>query len=144
MVPLGVATAFVMSRFHSYQLPQPGSEPFLIIPFFDMAAFGTLLALSTSWRKKTELHRRLHFVTTCGILDAAFARFDFIFDHALFLFCPDLWIGLGLVRDLLVNKRIHPVYLISLPSLLILHAVVTLIWRSEAAWWVRIAHAVLA
>jgi len=47
---------------------------------------------------------------------------------------PDLLIGLGLVRDLLLNKRIHRVYVITLPSLLILHAVVTLIWRSEAAW----------
>jgi hypothetical protein len=144
MVPLGVATAIVMSRFHSYQLHQPGSEPFLIIPFFDMAAFGTLFTLAISWRKKPELHRRLLFVATCGLLDAAFARFDFIFDHAVFLFCADLLIGLGVVRDLLLNRRVHRVYLIALPSLIILQSAVTLIWRSEAAWWVRIAHAILA
>lgn len=144
MVPLGVATAVVMGRFDSYRLHQPGSEPFLVIPFFDMAAFGTLLALAISWRKKPELHRRLLFVATCGLLDAAFNRFDFIFDHALLLFSPDLLIGLGLARDLLVNQRIHRVYLVALPLLIVLQAVVTLIWRSEAAWWVRIAHGILA
>lgn len=138
MLPLGTATAIVMGRFDTYQLHQPGSEPFRIIPFYDMAAFGTLLTLAALWRKKPELHRRLIFVATCVLLDAAFARFDFIFDHSLFPFCPDLVIGLGVVRDLLVNRRIHRVYLIALPVLIVLQGLVTLIWRSEASWWVRI------
>jgi hypothetical protein len=144
MVPLGVATATIMGRFDTYQLHQPGAEPFFIIPVFDMAAFGTLLALAIAWRKKPELHRRLLFITTCALLDAAFARFDFMFDHSLFLFCPDLVIGLGVVRDFLVNRRIHRVYLIALPVLIAAQALVVLIWRSEAAWWVRIAHAIMA
>ena len=144
MVPLGVATAIVMGRFDTYQLHQPGAEPFFIIPVFDMAAFGTLLALAIAWRKKPELHRRLLFIATCALLDAAFARFDFLFDHSLFLFCPDLVIGLGVVRDFLVNRRIHRVYLIALPVLIAAQALVVLIWRSEAAWWVRIAHAIMA
>ena len=143
MVPLGIATAIVMGRFDTYQLHQPGAEPFFIIPVFDMAAFGTLLGLAIGWRKKPELHRRVLFVATCLLLDAAFARFDFLFDHNLFLFCPDLLIGLGVVRDLLVNRRIHRVYLIALPTLVVLQALVVLIWRSEAAWWVRIAHTVM-
>jgi len=144
MVPLGVATATIMGRFDTYQLHQPGAEPFFIIPVFDMAAFGTLLALAIAWRKKPELHRRLLFIATCVLLDAAFARFDFMFDHSLFLFCPDLVIGLGVVRDFLVNRHIHRVYLIVLPVLIPLQALAVLIWRSEAAGWVRIAHAIMA
>jgi hypothetical protein len=144
MVPLGTATAIVMGRFDTYRLHLPGAEPFLIIPFFDMAAFGTLLTLAVVWRKKPELHRRLLFIATSVLLDAAFGRFDFIFNHGLFLFCPDLVMGLGVVRDLLVNRRIHRVYLIALPALIPLQGLVTLIWRSEASWWVRIAHAILA
>lgn len=144
MVPLGIATAIVMARFDAYQLHQTGAEPFLIIPFYDMAAFGTLLALAIAWRKKPELHRRLIFIATCGLLDAAFARSDFIFNHSLFFFCFDLVIGLGVVRDLIVNRRIHRVYLIALPTLIVLQSLAILIWRSEAAWFVRIAHAILA
>jgi hypothetical protein len=144
MVPLGIATAIVMGRFDTYQLHLPDSEPFLIIPFYDIAVFATLLTLAIAWRKKPELHRRLLFIATCLLLEAAFARFDFLFDHNLFPFCPDLLIGLGVVRDLLVNRRIHRVYLIALPVLIVVQGLVTLIWRSEAAWWVRIAHSILA
>jgi hypothetical protein len=143
MVPLGVATAIVMGRFDKYRLHQPGFEAFLIIPFYDMAAFGTLFALAVVWRGKPEMHRRLIFVASCVLLEAAFARFDFIFDHSLFPFCPDLLIGLGVTRDLVVNRRIHRVYLIALPVLIVIQSMVTLIWRGEAAWWVRIAHAIL-
>jgi hypothetical protein len=144
MVPLGTATAIVMGRFDTLQLRQPSAEPFLIIPVFDMAAFGTLLALAIAWRKTPELHRRLLFLATCSLLDAAFARFDFLFDHSLFLFCPDLLIALGILRDVLVNRRVHRVYLVALPVLIVLQGVVTLVWRSEAAWWVRIAHIIIA
>ena len=144
MVPLGTATAIVMGRFDTYQLQLPDSEPFLIIPFFDMTVFGTLLVLAVRWRKKPELHRRLIFIPTCALLDAAFARFDFIFNHNLFLFCPDLVIGLGVMHDLLVSRRIHRVYLVALPTLIVLQGLVIFIWRSEASWWVRIAHAIMA
>src|SRR5215469_16059205 len=144
MVPLGTATAIVMGSFDMYQLHIPDSESFLIVPFYDMATFGTLLTLAIAWRKKPELHRRLLFIATCLLLDAAFARFDFIFDHSLFLFCPDVVIGLGVVRDLLVNRRIHRVYLIALPVLIVVQGLATLIWHSEASWWIRIAHAILA
>jgi hypothetical protein len=144
MVPLGTATAIIMGRFDLYQLHIPDSESFLIVPFYDMALFGTLLTLAIAWRKKPELHRRLLFIATCGLLDAAFGRFDFIFNHSLFFLCLDLVIGLGVVRDLLVNRRIHRIYFIALPMLIILQGLVIFIWRSEAAWWVRIAHAILA
>jgi hypothetical protein len=144
MVPLGIATAIIMGRFDTYKLHLPDAEPFLIIPLFEIAAFGTFLTLAIMWRKKPELHRRLLFVATCLLLDAPFARFDFIFDHSLFLFCDDLVIGLGFVRDLVVNRRIHRVYLFALPTMLVLHGLVTFTWRSEASWWVRIAHAILA
>lgn len=144
MVPVGITTAIVMGRFDTNQLHLPDSEPFLIIPFFSMALFGTLLTLAITWRRKPELHRRLLFIATCCLLDAPFARFDFIFDHSLFLFCDDILICLGIARDLLVNRRIHRVYLIALPLLIVSHALVTFIWRSGAHWWVRIAHAILA
>ena len=143
MVVLGTATAIVMGRFDMYRLHLPDSESLLIIPFYDMAAVGTLLILAVVWRKKPELHRRLIFVATCLLLEAAFARFDFIFDHNLFPFCTDLVIGLGVGRDLLVNRRIHRVYLIALPALIVLQALVIFTWRSEASWWVRIAHTIL-
>lgn len=144
MVPLGITTSIVMGRFDTYRLHLPDAEPFLIVPFYDMAVFGTLVTLAIVWRKKPERHRRLLFIATCGLLDAAFGRSDFIFNHGLFFLCLDLVIGLGVVRDLLVNRRVHQVYLITLPVLIVLQELVVLTWRSQAHWWVGIAHAILA
>jgi hypothetical protein len=143
MVPLGIATAIVMSRFDASQFHFNDTESFLIIPFFDIAAFGTFLTLAIAWRKKPELHRRLLFIATSLLLHAPLDRFDFIFNHNLGFFCLDLVIGLGVMRDLLVRRRIHRVYLIALPALTALEALVIFTWRSEASWWVRIAHAIL-
>src|SRR5579863_10389067 len=71
MVPLGVTTAIVMARFDTFRLHQTGADAFLSIPFYDMLAFGTLIALAIYWRKRPEFHRRLVFIATCGLMDAA-------------------------------------------------------------------------
>src|SRR5271170_5494905 len=58
MVPLGVTTAIVMARFDTFRLHQTGADAFLSVPFLDMLAFGTLMALAIYWRKRPEFHRR--------------------------------------------------------------------------------------
>ncbi len=90
---------------------------FMIIPFYDMLAFGALLALAIAWRKKPELHRRLLFIATCSLMDAPFGRFDLIYYNSLFFVCVDLLILLGVGRDLLVDRRIHKVYRYALPRI---------------------------
>lgn len=143
MVPLGITTAIVMGRFDTYQLHQKGADAFLIVPFFDMAAFATLLALAIYWRKKPELHRRLMLIATCGLLDAAFGRIDYLFNNSLYFLCLDGVILLGVGRDLIVNRRIHKVYLVGLPVLMVCQGFVVYILRSSSHWWVRIADAIL-
>jgi hypothetical protein len=143
MILLGVTTAIVMARFDTYRLHQPGADAFLIVPLYDMVAFGLLIALAVYWRKKTELHRRLIFIATCGLLDAAFGRVDYLFNHGLFFACLDGVILLGVLRDLFVNRRVHKVYLTALPALMVVQAIVTYTWMSSSPWWLRIAHAIL-
>jgi hypothetical protein len=108
-----------------------------------MVAFATLFSLAVLWRKKSELHRRLIFIATCGLLDAAFGRIDYIFNHNLYFWCLDGVILLGIVRDLVVNRRIHKVYLVSLPVLIVCQAFVVHTYASASTWWVRIADKVL-
>ena len=143
MVPLGLATSIIMGRFDTYKEHQPGADAFLIVPFYDMVAFGVFFGLAVLWRKKPEWHRRLIFIATCGLLDAAFGRFDYVFIHGLFFWCLDGVILLGVGRDLLVNRRIHKVYLYALPPLVVVQAFVAHTWLSTSAWWVRIGHAIL-
>lgn len=143
MVPLGITTSIVMGRFDTHTLHEPGIDAFLIVPWYDMAAFATFIGLAILWRKKPEFHRRLIFIGTCGLLDAAFGRNDTIFNHNLYFWCLDGVILLGVVRDLVVNRRIHKVYLVSLPVLIVCQAFVIHTFASASAWWLRIADGVL-
>lgn len=141
MVPLGIATAIIMRRFEVSQLHQVGTEPFLSIPFTDMVCFATCFALAVYWRRKPELHRRLIFIATCILLAAAFGRFPFFKTHMAFYAGVDAVILLGVLRDLLVNRRIHTVYRIALPAVIVIQAIALYLFLGSPAWWVRVTHA---
>lgn len=144
MILLGCATSVIMARFDTYQLHIPGQDAFLIVPFTDMLFFGTCFALAILWRRKPELHRRLIFAGTCLLLDAAFGRIGSLFDRNLFYACLDGVILLGVVRDLLVTRTIHKVYLVALPLLMVSQYFIVQIWRGAPAWWLNIAHRIMA
>lgn len=143
MVPLGTAIAIIMARFDAVQLHQSGTDAFLAIPFYDMIAFGVSIALAICWRKRPEFHRRLMFIATVGLMAAPLARFDFLFNHNLFYLCLDLLIVLGIVRDLVVDRRVHKVYLYALPALIVGQNLVIYAWRINPSWWGTITRAIL-
>ena len=143
MVPLGIAIAIIMARFDAVQLHQSGTDAFLAIPFYGIIAFGVIIAVAIFWRKKPEFHRRLIFIATCGLMDAPLDRFDFLFDHNLGFLCVDLLIALGVVRDLVVDRRIHKVYGYALPAVIIGQSLAMYLWRSDSSWWHTTTHAIL-
>jgi hypothetical protein len=143
MVVLGTAIAIIMARFDAVQLHQSGTDAFLAIPFYDMIAFGVSIALALYWRRRPEFHRRLMFVATVSLMDAPVGRFDFLFNHNLFYLCLDLLIVLGVVRDLVVDRRVHKVYLYALPVLIVGQNLAIYMWRINPPWWRTITHAIL-
>ena len=143
MLPLGFTIAVVMARFDTFVLKQPGADAFMAIPFYDMVAFGMCLALAIYWRKRPEYHRRLVFIASCGLMDAAIGRFAYLFDHNLFYPVLDLLIVLGMGRDLVVDGRVHKVYRYALPMLIVGQALAVYLWRANPAWWQGITHAIL-
>jgi hypothetical protein len=142
MVVVGTVVAVVMGRFDAVQLHQ-ADPAFLAIPFFDMLAFGTLVGLAILWRGKPEMHRRLLVLATCGLLDAAFGRFDYLFNHNLFLICVDAVMLLGVVRDLVVDGRVHKVYLYAIPALVISQNLAMYLWRGAPGWWLSTCKEIL-
>jgi hypothetical protein len=140
MIPLGFITAVVMGRFDAVELQRP-RPTFLSVPFLDMVAFSFCLALAIYWRKKPELHRRLLFIGSCSLMAAAFARF--VLHDGLFYPCLDGVILLGVVRDLLVNRRVHTVYRYALPMLLIGQSLAVYLWLGAPSWWLRVTQAIL-
>jgi hypothetical protein len=100
-----------------------------------MLTFGTLLGLAIVWRGKPEMHRRFLVLATCGLLDAAFGRFDYLFNHNLFMVCVDAVMLLGVARDLLVDGRVHKVYFYGIPVLVIGQNLAMYLWRAAPGWW---------
>ena len=144
MVVLGIAVTLVMTRFDVIVLGQKGAEAFVSVPFFDMIAFGTLMSLAIYWRKKPEYHRRLVFIASCGLMDAAIGRFDFIFAHGLFFLGIDLLILLGVARDLIVDGRIGTVYRYALPAIIVTQNIALYLWRANPAWWQAITRTIVS
>ena len=143
MVVLGLTIAVVMTRFDTVVLQQKGADAFLSIPIVDMITFGSCIAMAIYWRKKPEFHRRLVFIASCLLIDAAVARFDFIFDHNLFYPVIDCLIVLGMLRDWVVDKRVHKVYLYALPSLIVVQSLAIYAWRINPKWWQGITQAIM-
>jgi hypothetical protein len=144
MVALGITIAIVMARFDARVLHQTfDSNAFLSIPFVDMVIFGTCIALAIYWKKRPEYHRRLIFIGTCQLMDAAIGRFDFMFNRNLFFPAVDCLIALGILRDLIVDKRVNKVYLYALPPMIVFQALAVYAWRVNPAWWQTITHAIV-
>lgn len=143
MVGLGCTITVVMTRFDATVLHQKDVEAFVGIPFADMIVFGTCIALAIYWRKRPEYHRRLVFVATCQLMDAAIGRFDFWYNHSVFYVGLDLLIVAGMMRDWLVEGRVNKVYLYALPPIMVLQGFAVYTWRVNPAWWQRITHALM-
>jgi hypothetical protein len=143
MVLLGCTVAIVMTRFDMSVLHENDVDSFLSIPFTDMIIFGTCIAAAIYWRKKPEYHRRLIFIATCELMDAALGRFDFWFNHSIFYAGLDLLIVLGMMRDWVVDGRVHKIYLYALPPMIVLQSFAIYMWRANPVWWQAITRAIL-
>jgi hypothetical protein len=144
-IPLvGFPTAVVMGRFHLHILRDTEAVADLLIPFWDMVAFTVPFALAVYWRKKPELHRRLMLLATCALTAASFGRFPpQVLPPVVFYAGVDLLILLGALRDLIVNKRIHRVYAIGFPAVLVAQIVVMYAVVSGFPPWVKVARMIL-
>jgi hypothetical protein len=143
MVPLGFTIAIIMGRFDKHVMHLPDADTFLIVPFGDMAVFTILVSLAIYWRRKPEYHRRLLFLGTCALLDAPFGRFEYLSTHTLYFFALDAVILLGVARDLHVNRRVHIVYRVVLPSLVVLQVMMIYLYRGAPAWWSSVGQSLL-
>ena len=77
-------------------------------------------------------------------MSAAFARFPLRWMSPQFFFVGvDLLVLLGVARDLIVNRRIHRVYLVGLPAFVLCQIVVLHIILHNPPYAVNIANAIL-
>ena len=146
MVPLGFTISTIMARFDIHQLHGPvvALEAFLIAPYYDMIMMTVILSLAILWRKKPDLHRRLLFILTCHLTDAAWGRFPgYAMQNVYFYAAADGLMLFGVVRDLIVDRRVHKVYLYTLPALAVCQFFVMYTDLHALPWWMGIAHRII-
>jgi len=141
MTVVGLWTSIVMGRFDVSILQEKYRAQFLLIPFWDIACFTTVFWMAVAWRKKPELHRRMMLIATCALTAAAWGRVPVPPAVGMFFYVGvDALILLGVVRDLIVMRRVHRVYLWVLPIFAVGQFLVVLTALKAPAWWMRIAH----
>jgi hypothetical protein len=138
---LGYVTAITMDRFQ-LQKHTLDSPAFLIVQLMDLTSFAIPFALAIYWRRRPEYHRRLMLIASCGLTDAAFGRFPML-PLALAPGGVDALILLGILRDLIVDRRIHKVYLYAFPLMILFQIFCVQTYLHTSPWWVRIATALL-
>jgi hypothetical protein len=139
---IGYLTATGMDRFALQRLHFTEAPAFLIIQLMDLACFAIPFALAIYWRRRPEFHRRLMLIASSGLTDAAWARFP----QVSLAWSPagvDLLVLLGILRDLIVDRRVHKVYLYAFPLLIVLQIFCVQTYLHASPWWVRIGTALL-
>jgi hypothetical protein len=141
---LGIATAITMARFHAHRLHEKDAGSFLLVPFLDICCFTSTFWLAVYWRRKPELHRRLALIATCVLTAAAFGRIQALIQPPMLFYpCVDALILLGVARDLIVNRRVHRVYLYALAPIALAQFAVVYAVTNTPTWWVKIANAIV-
>jgi hypothetical protein len=146
MMPvLGIVTMRVMARFEIAFLHVDPifKSAFLPIQFLDLGSFAVPFGLAIWWRKRPEYHRRLMLFAACALTGAGFGRIPLLVPYLGFYVGVDALVMIGVLRDIAVDRRVHPVYAWLLPPsvLLQLEAVYIVVHRPE--WWLRIGNAFL-
>jgi hypothetical protein len=143
MVVSGFIVSVVMLRLEMALLHRKNIASFLSVLWCDMIIFGACLALAIYFRRRPEYHRRLVFIASCQLMQAAFVRFHFIGSHDLFYPALDVLVVAGMLRDLTVDGRLNRVYLYVFPSMIVLQGLATYLERTNPSWWQAATLAIL-
>ena len=144
MVISGIIVSPVMLRFDIAVLHRaPAIKSFLSIWWCDMIIFGACMALAIYFRKRPQYHRRLVFMASCQLMQAAFVRLPYLGIHNLFYPALDVLIAAGMLRDLIVDGRVNKVYVYGFPSLIVLQAWATYLQRANPSWWQAATQAIV-
>ena len=143
MIVSGLKVSVVMVRFEITVLRRVNVASFLSVLWCDLIIFGACMALAIYFRKRPEYHRRLVFLATCQMMQAAFVRLPYIGQNYLFFPALDVLIVGGIMRDLVVDRRINRIYVYVSPVMIVLQACATYLDRVNPIWWQAATHAVL-
>lgn len=106
----------------------------------EMLLFGALVAAAVAMRRDGESHKRLLLLATISALAPAWLRFRHLFPgvphpFVTFSIVADTLLLVAIVRDGLVLRRVHPVYLWAGGAMVAVHAIELLAITSPPWLW---------
>lgn len=124
-----------------FDVPVPPLQ-FLAIPLFDMALFGSFVALAIARRRDPQAHKRWMVLATVNLMGAAVARWPVVLETGnplVYFALADLFIVALAAWDLRSRGRLHPVtlwggLLLVASQPLRLAVMGTPAWLAFAAW----------
>ena len=144
MPVLGTWSALRMTHLR-YGFGDTDDVAFLALAFNDMAAFAGLMTAAILLRdRQNEAHKRLVVMATCVIAVAALTRFPpwlLPVPETMawpYYVCVDALIALGALRDLVVQRRIHWVYLRVFPAVIALQVVANVLYVARPAPYIAL------
>lgn len=96
----------------------PAAQAGLVSPLLDMIVFTPFFAAAVYFRRVPDLHKRLMIVATTVLLIAAVARMRFLGGDLLLVYL--VWVSpiwIGMIRDWLSRRLLHPVYVVGLVAI---------------------------
>lgn len=141
MVVLGVEGALVAAHRPGgfVGVPVPPLQ-FLAVPLFDVALFGTFVAMAIANRRDGQAHKRWMVLATVNLLGAAFARWPGLSPNPLVFFAlADAFIVALAAWDLRSRGRLHGATLIGGLAIIVSQPLKLLIsgtpaWLAFARW----------
>ena len=126
LIPIvGTMTAVVMRRFDMQFADMRLTAPLLRTALLDLSTFTIPFFLAIYWRNRPEYHRRLILLAACGLTASAFVRFPRMFHPWPWYYVGvDLLVLLAMLRDQIVDHRVHKIYRIALPTMIIVQFVI--------------------
>lgn len=154
LVPMMALSAFFSEMYSQrfYFAHPPNSQAFFILPIFYVLAFTSLAAAALLARKNPSSHKRLILLATTIIVGAAYARWwghslEQAFGDGLGGMLINTYAGTDLILlgalgyDLWTRGRLHKVYEIVVPLILVGEIATTLIYHSPR--WLPIARVII-
>lgn len=154
LVPVMAVTALlaeVYSQRFYFDHP-PNSQAFFIIPIWYALTFASFAGLALQQRRNPSSHKRLILLATTVIVGAAYARWwgealTHSYGDGFWGLIVNTYTGTNLLLagavayDLVTRRRIHTVYAIGVPAILVGELAVSLIYHSPA--WLPIARVLI-
>jgi hypothetical protein len=150
LVPVMTASAFLSEVYSQrfYFAHPPNSQAFFILPIFYVISFATLASAALLARRDPGAHKRLILLATTMIVGAAYARWwgnalarafgDGLGGMLINTYAgTDLLLFGALLYDWITRRRLHTVYEVAVPAILLGEIATTFIYHSPR--WLPIA-----